>query len=70
MTKSQRRELVQWRHSNNGKEGPLSKKQMFSRKDSRDKETRTLVSKLVTKELVDMKKAEEKEEVKGNEPKA
>ena len=70
MTKSQRRELVQWRHSNNGKEGPPSKRQRFSREDSRDKETRNLVSKLVAKELVEMKKAEEKEEVKGKELKA
>ena len=43
---------------------------MFSREDSRDKETRTLVSKLVAKDLVEMKKAEEKEEVKKKELKA
>ena len=61
---------MQWRHSNNGKEGPPSKRQRFSREDSRDKETRHLVSKLVAKELVEMKKAEEKEEVKGKELKA
>ena len=38
---------------------------MFSREDSRNEVTRTLVSKLVAKELGDTKKAEEKEEVKG-----
>ena len=31
---AQRRELVQCRHSNNGKEGPPSKRQRFSRDDS------------------------------------
>ena len=57
LSKAQRRELVEWRHSNNRKEGPSSKRQMFSREDSRDKNTRPLVSKLVAKELVDMKKS-------------
>ena len=40
---------------------------MFSREDLRDKETRSLVFKLVAKELVEIKKAEEKEKVKGKE---
>ena len=65
LSKAQRRELVQRRHSNNGKEGPPSKRQRFSREDSRDKETRTLVSKLVAKELVEMKNAEKKKKLKG-----
>ena len=70
LSKAQRRELVQLIYSNNGKEGTPSKRQRFSRDDSRDKETQALVSKLVAKELVEMKKAEEKEEVKGKELKA
>ena len=39
---------------------------MFSCEDSCDKVTRTLVSKLVSKELGDMKKDEEKKEVNGS----
>ena len=62
--------MARWRHSGNNKEGPPSKRQIFSREDSRDKETRTLLSKLVAKELGEMNKAEEKEEVKGKELKA
>ena len=41
----------------------FSKRKMFSREDSRNEETRNLVSKLVAKELREMKK----EEVKGKE---
>ena len=56
----QKLELTKWTQHRNDKEGPPSKKQRFSREDSRDKETRTLVSKLVAKELMEMKKAEDK----------
>ena len=61
LSKVQRRELIEWRQSRNDKEGPPNKRQRFSRKGSREEVTRSLVSKLVAKQLVEMKKAEEKE---------
>ena len=70
LTRAHRRELNQLRLSSIGKEGPPSKRQRFSREDSRNKETRALVSKLVAKELAETNKAEQKKEVKGEELKA
>ena len=67
MSKVQRRELIEWRQSKKYKEGHTSKRQRFSRGDSRNEVTRTLVSKLVAKDLGEMEKAEKKEEVKGKE---
>ena len=68
--KDQRREFIECRQSSKDKDGPPSKRQRFSREESRDKETQILVSKLFAKELGNMKKAEEKEEVKGKELKS
>ena len=70
LSKVQKRELFEWRQSNNEKEGPPNKRQRSSRKDSREEVTKYLMSKLVAKQLVEMKKAEEKEEDKGRELKA
>jgi len=70
LSKVQRRELFEWRQSRDDKERPPNKRQRFSRKGSREEVTRSLVSKLVAKQLVEMKKAEEKEEDKGKELKA
>jgi len=67
LSKVQKRELTEWRQSRNNKDEPSSKRQKSSGEDSRDGVTRTLVSKLVAKELGDMKKAEEKEEAKDQE---
>ena len=62
MSKGQKHELFDWGKTNN-RGGPPSKKPRYSREE----ETRTLVSKLVAKELGELKKAEKKEEVKGQE---
>ena len=66
----QRCELTKCRQSKNNKNGPPSKRQKFSHDDSRDKVIQSLVSKLIPKELRDMDKSEEKEEVKGKDLKS
>ena len=70
MSKEQRRGLVKWINSRRGKEETPSKRQQFNHGSSRDKETRTLLPKLVDKELWEIKKAEEREEFKEKEIKA
>ena len=56
--------MIKWTQSRNDKEVPTSKRQRFSRDDSRNEVIRTLMSKTVAKELGEMK-LKRKKKLKG-----